>query len=164
MSELDQLLQTASEQITATDNLKLLDEIRVHYLGKKGVVTEQLKTLGKLPAAERKSAGQRINQVKQAIQALLEARGKTLQAEAIAAKLASEAIDVTLPGRRSSRGSLHPVSITLQRIQNIFANYGFSVADGPEIEDDFHNFEALNIPEHHPVSYTHLTLPTTPYV
>ena len=113
MSELDQLLQTASEQITAADNLKILDDIRVHYLGKKGVVTEQLKTLGKLPAEERKSAGQRINQVKHAIQALLEERGKTLQAEAIAAKLASEAIDVTLPGRRSSRGSLHPVSITL---------------------------------------------------
>ena len=116
MSELDQLLQTASEQITATDNLKILDDIRVHYLGKKGVVTEQLKTLGKLPAEERKSAGQRINQVKHAIQALLEERGKTLQAEAIAAKLAREAIDVTLPGRRSSRGSLHPVSITLRTV------------------------------------------------
>lgn len=157
MSELDQLLQTASEQITATDNLKILDDIRVHYLGKKGVVTEQLKTLGKLPAEERKSAGQRINQVKHAIQALLEERGKTLQAEAIAAKLAREAIDVTLPGRRSSRGSLHPVSITLQRIQSIFANYGFSVADGPEIEDDFHNFEALNIPPHHPARAMHDT-------
>ena len=157
MSELDQLLQTANEQITAADNLKILDDIRVHYLGKKGVVTEQLKTLGKLPAEERKSAGQRINQVKHAIQALLEERGKTLEAEAIAAKLASEAIDVTLPGRRSSRGSLHPVSITLQRIQSIFANYGFSVADGPEIEDDFHNFEALNIPPHHPARAMHDT-------
>ncbi len=157
MSDLDELLQTASNEIEATSDLKALEELRVHYLGKKGLVTEQLKSLGKLSAEERPAAGQRINEVKQAIQASLEQRSAFLEEVATAEKLKSEAIDVTLPGRTSSVGTLHPVTITLRRIEKLFQRHGFEVADGPEIEDDFHNFEALNIPPHHPARAMHDT-------
>ncbi len=157
MSDLDQLLQTASNEIEATSDLKALDELRVRYLGKKGLVTEQLKSLGKLSAEERPAAGQRINEVKQAIQASLEQRSAILEKAATAEKLKSEAIDVTLPGRTASVGTLHPVTITLRRIEKLFQRHGFEVADGPEIEDDFHNFEALNIPPHHPARAMHDT-------
>ena len=157
MSDLDKLLQTASSDIEAASDLKALEELRVHYLGKKGLVTEQLKSLGKLSAEERPAAGQRINEVKQAIQANLEQRSTLLEEAATAEKLKSEAIDVTLPGRTSSVGSLHPVTITLRKIEKLFQRYGFEVADGPEIEDDFHNFEALNIPAHHPARAMHDT-------
>ena len=157
MSDLDQLLQTASNEIEATSDLKALDELRVRYLGKKGLVTEQLKSLGKLSAEERPAAGQRINEVKQAIQANLEQRSAVLEKAATAEKLKSEAIDVTLPGRTASVGTLHPVTITLRRIEKLFQRHGFEVADGPEIEDDFHNFEALNIPPHHPARAMHDT-------
>ncbi|MFK8028546.1 MAG: phenylalanine--tRNA ligase subunit alpha [Gammaproteobacteria bacterium] len=157
MSDLDQLLQTASNEIEATSDLKALDELRVRYLGKKGLVTEQLKSLGKLSAEERPAAGQRINEVKQAIQANLEQRSAVLEKAATAEKLKSEAIDVTLPGRTASVGTLHPVTITLRRIEKLFQRHGFEVADGPEIEDDFHNFEALNIPQHHPARAMHDT-------
>lgn len=157
MSELDELLQTACKEIEATSDLKALEELRVHYLGKKGLVTEQLKSLGKLSAEERPAAGQRINEVKQSIQANLESRSKVLEEAATAEKLKSEAIDVTLPGRTSSVGTLHPVTITLRRIEKLFQRHGFEVADGPEIEDDFHNFEALNIPPHHPARAMHDT-------
>ncbi len=157
MSDLDELLQTACNEIEATSDLKALEELRVHYLGKKGLVTDQLKSLGKLSTEERPAAGQRINEVKQAIQASLELRSTVLEETAIAAKLKSEAIDVTLPGRTSSVGTLHPVTITLRRIEKLFQRHGFEVADGPEIEDDFHNFEALNIPPHHPARAMHDT-------
>ncbi len=157
MSDLDDLLQTASVEIEATSDLKALDELRVRYLGKKGLVTEQLKSLGKLSAEERPAAGQRINEVKQAIQAKLEARCLFLEEAATAEKLKSEAIDVSLPGRTSAVGTLHPVTITLRRIEKLFQRHGFEVADGPEIEDDFHNFEALNIPPHHPARAMHDT-------
>jgi phenylalanyl-tRNA synthetase alpha chain len=157
MSDLDKLLQTASNEIEATSGLKALEELRVHYLGKKGLVTEQLKSLGKLSAEERPAAGQRINEVKQEIQSKLEQRSTLLEQAATAEKLKSEAIDVTLPGRTSSVGSLHPVTITLRRIEKLFQRHGFEVADGPEIEDDFHNFEALNIPPHHPARAMHDT-------
>jgi len=157
MSDLDELLHTASTEIDATSDLKALEELRVHYLGKKGLVTEQLKSLGKLSAEERPAAGQRINEVKQAIQAKLELRSTTLEEAATAEKLKSEAIDVTLPGRTSAVGTLHPVTITLRRIEKLFQRHGFEVADGPEIEDDFHNFEALNIPPHHPARAMHDT-------
>jgi phenylalanyl-tRNA synthetase alpha chain len=157
MSDLDELLQTASNAIEAISDLKALEELRVHYLGKKGLVTEQLKSLGKLSAEERPAAGQRINEVKQAIQANLEQRSAFLEEVATAEKLKSEAIDVTLPGRTSSVGTLHPVTITLRRIEKLFQRHGFEVADGPEIEDDFHNFEALNIPPHHPARAMHDT-------
>tara|TARA_R110002096_G_scaffold243609_2_gene435745 strand:- start:365 stop:1366 length:1002 start_codon:yes stop_codon:yes gene_type:complete len=157
MSDLDELLKTASNEIKATSDLKALEALRVHYLGKKGLVTEQLKSLGKLSAEERPAAGQRINEVKQAIQAELEQRSTVLEDAAIAEKLKSEAIDVTLPGRTTSVGTLHPVTITLRRIEKLFERHGFEVADGPEIEDDFHNFEALNIPPHHPARAMHDT-------
>jgi len=157
MSELDDLLKTAEQDIQETSDLKLLEELRVRYLGKKGLVTEQLKSLGKLSADERPAAGQLINQVKQAIQASLEIRANYLEETAIAEKLNAETIDVSLPGRTSSVGTLHPVTITLRRIEKLFERHGFAVADGPEIEDDFHNFEALNIPPHHPARAMHDT-------
>ena len=157
MSDLDDLLKAANEEIDSLSDLKALDGLRVKYLGKKGLVTEQLKSLGKLSAEERPAAGQRINEVKQAIQGRLEEKSSVLEEAAIAEKLKAEAIDVTLPGRTSSIGSLHPVTITLRRIEKLFERYGFEVADGPEIEDDFHNFEALNIPPHHPARAMHDT-------
>lgn len=157
MSELEQLLATASQAISVCDGLKDIEALRVQYLGKKGLVTEQLKRLGQLSAAERPAAGQRINEVKQAIQAQLETKTAQLQTAAIDAKLKSETIDVTLSGRTDVVGTLHPVTITLRRIEKLFQWHGFSVVDGPEIEDDFHNFEALNIPPHHPARAMHDT-------
>jgi phenylalanyl-tRNA synthetase alpha chain len=157
MSDLDELLHTASNEIEATSDLKALEKLRVHYLGKKGLVTEQLKSLGKLSSEERPAAGQSFNEAKPAIQANLVQRSAVLEQAATAEKLKSEAIDVTLPGRTSSVGTLHPVTITLRRIEKLFQRHGFEVADGPEIEDDFHNFEALNIPPHHPARAMHDT-------
>ena len=157
MSELEDLLHQAAQEIEATTGLKDLDAIRVRYLGKKGLVTEQLKSLGKLSAEERPAAGQKINEVKQTIQSQLESKTSLLETAAVAEKLASETIDVTLPGRRRAVGTLHPVTIAMHKIQNLFQQYGFDVADGPEIEDDFHNFEALNIPPHHPARAMHDT-------
>ncbi len=157
MSELEDLLQQATAEIDAASSLKDLDEVRVRYLGKKGLVTGRLKALGKLSAEERPAAGQRINEIKQAIQSCLDERSSILENAAVAEKLESEAIDVTLPGRKRTVGTLHPVTITLHKIQQLFKQYGFSVADGPEIEDDFHNFEALNIPPHHPARAMHDT-------
>lgn len=157
MSELEDLLQQATGDIKSSVNLKDLDEVRVRYLGKKGVLTEQLKSLGKLSAEERPQAGQRINEIKQAIQALIAEKSTALEQAAVAEKLRSETIDITLPGRQRNTGSLHPVTITLKRIERLFGRYGFAVADGPEIEDDFHNFEALNIPAHHPARAMHDT-------
>ena len=157
MSELDHLLQKACAEIESAPNLKALEELRVQYLGKKGLVTEQLKSLGKLSAEERPAAGQRINEVKQAIQSNLEGKSTELEIATVSEKLKSETIDVTLPGRTDAVGSLHPVTITLRRIESLFEHHGFAVADGPEIEDDFHNFEALNIPPHHPARAMHDT-------
>ena len=157
MSELEELLQHAIAEIDASANLKDLDTVRVRYLGKKGLVTEQLKSLGRLSAEERPAAGQRINEVKQSIQFHLGDKSSSLQVAAVAEKLESESIDVTLPGRQRAVGTLHPVTISLHKIQALFQQYGFEVADGPEIEDDFHNFEALNIPPHHPARAMHDT-------
>ena len=157
MTDLENLLRTACAEIDSAKDIKSLESMRVHYLGKKGLVTEQLKSLGKLSAEERPAAGQRINEVKQKIQAKLEEKSSVLEHAAISAKLESETIDVTLPGRTELVGTLHPVTITLRRIESLFQRHGFSVADGPEIEDDFHNFEALNIPPHHPARAMHDT-------
>ncbi len=147
---LDSLLETAKTRILAATTLKDLDDCRVDYLGKKGQLTEQLKSLGQLPPEERPEAGQKINQAKQALQALIEERLAILEAANIENKLASESIDITLPGRRQSFGSLHPVTQTKNRIGALFSQMGFSVEEGPEIEDEYHNFEALNIPALHP--------------
>ena len=134
-----------------------LEEVRVRLLGKKGLLTEQLKALGKLPAAERPAAGQAINDAKAAIQSALEARRALLEEEALRTEVARGAIDVTLPGRGQEPGSLHPVTRTRLRIERIFMQAGFEVATGPEVEDDFHNFEALNIPPNHPARAMHDT-------
>ncbi|MBT3202763.1 MAG: phenylalanine--tRNA ligase subunit alpha [Gammaproteobacteria bacterium] len=157
MSELNSLLQSATAEIEAVTDLLSLDQLRVGYLGKKGEVTSLLKNLGKLPGNERREAGQEINKVKQAIQQMLEDRKIVLNEEQINAKLAAETIDVTLPGRGLEKGGLHPVTLTMTRIEKMFGKLGFDVAVGPEVEDDFHNFEALNIPAHHPARAMHDT-------
>ena len=155
--ELSQLAEQATIQIDQAANLSDLDGVRVKYLGKNGLLTAQLKQLGKLPKEERPEAGQKINQAKQALQARIESRRSELEQKAMSDRLASERIDVTLPGRGVGQGGLHPVTRTLERIERLFANAGFRVAEGPEIEDDYHNFEALNIPEHHPARAMHDT-------
>ncbi|MEZ5478125.1 MAG: phenylalanine--tRNA ligase subunit alpha [Thiolinea sp.] len=152
----------AHEQISQAASLAGLDQVRVQYLGKSGLLTGQLKQLGSLPPEQRKTAGQEINQAKQALQAAIEARRDSLQAEALNQRLRAEAADVTLPGRRMDTGGLHPITLTIQRIQDIFAQLGFAMAEGPEIEDDFHNFTALNIPEHHPARAMHDTFYLNP--
>ena len=155
--DLEKLTAEAQAKIAAADQLDKLDQIRVDYLGKKGELTALLKTLGQLPGDQRKAAGQNINQVKKDVQAAIEARKASLEAERLNAKLAAETVDVTLPGRKQSAGGLHPVTLTMERIKSLFMPLGFSVAQGPEIEDDFHNFEALNIPSHHPARAMHDT-------
>ncbi len=154
---LDPLLGQALADVNASADLAALDEVRVRVLGKKGALTEQLKGLGALPAAERPAAGQKINEAKVAVQAAIEVRRQRLEAAALDAELAKGAIDVTLPGRGQERGGLHPVTRTRLRIERIFTQAGFQVATGPEVEDDFHNFEALNIPKNHPARAMHDT-------
>ena len=154
---IEQLVSDAESVIGNAADLPTLDEIRVQYLGKKGLLTEELKQLGKLPAQTRREAGQIINRAKQDVQKQLDARRSRLQAAELEQRLAEEAIDVTLEGRGQSPGGLHPVTRTLMRIEDLFAHLGYEVAEGPEIEDDYHNFEALNIPPHHPARAMHDT-------
>lgn len=154
---LDALIAEAQQAITECPDIPALEQVRVNYLGKKGVVTAQLKSLGQLPPAERPKAGELINQAKETIQALLEQRRSELEQAQLAQQLASEKIDVTLPGRSPGTGSLHPVTRVLNRIEDLFTQLGFETAQGPEIEDDFHNFEALNIPASHPARAMHDT-------
>ncbi len=154
---IEQLVSEAESVIANAVDLQALDEIRVQYLGKKGLLTEELKQLGKLPAQTRREAGQIINRAKQDVQGQLDARRSRLQAAELERRLAEEAIDVTLAGRGQSPGGLHPVTRTLMRIERLFAHLGYEVAEGPEIEDDYHNFEALNIPPHHPARAMHDT-------
>ncbi|MCB1790202.1 MAG: phenylalanine--tRNA ligase subunit alpha [Gammaproteobacteria bacterium] len=156
-NDLDDLLSQALQALAAADGLRALDDVRVQFLGKSGLFTERLKQLGKLPADERKAAGALINGAKQTFQSALEDRKAALEAAELTSRLASERVDVTLPGRVVTEGGLHPVSRTMQRIREFFASAGFQVAEGPEIEDDFHNFEALNIPAHHPARAMHDT-------
>ena len=151
------LVEQALADLNESASLATLDEVRVRLLGKKGLLTEQLKGLGALSAAERPAAGQRINEAKTSIQAALEMHRIRLEQTAMAAELAKGTIDVTLPGRGQEPGSLHPVTRTRLRIERIFAQAGFQVASGPEVEDDFHNFEALNIPKNHPARAMHDT-------
>ena len=158
MVDLTDLAQEALAAVAACADLTALDEARVHWLGKKGVLTEQLKALGALPAAERPAAGARINQAKEQVQAAIEARRAALERADIERRLAAGRIDVTLPGRGKESGGLHPVTQVRLRIETLFRRAGFEVASGPEIEDDFHNFEALNIPPNHPARAMHDTL------
>jgi phenylalanyl-tRNA synthetase alpha chain len=157
MSDLDALLATASAEIAAAGDLAALDAVRVHYLGKKGELTARLKSLGALPPDERRAAGQVINEARDRLTALLDARHAALDAERLAASLASGRIDVTLPGRGQEPGGLHPVTVSLQRIEAIFRAAGFAVHEGPEVETDFYNFTALNIPGNHPARAMHDT-------
>jgi phenylalanyl-tRNA synthetase alpha chain len=154
---LEDILSEAGQAFAAAANLPTLDQVKARFLGKTGAITEQMKSLGALPAEERKQAGARINEVKNQVEALLKARRDALQAAELEKQLAAESLDVTLPGRGERVGGLHPVSLTLARIESLFASIGFAVADGPEIETDFFNFTALNIPENHPARAMHDT-------
>src|SRR6202789_3206226 len=155
--DLSQLVEQALADVYSSANLAALDEVRVRFLGKKGLLTELLKGLGKLSADERPAAGQRINDAKTSIQTALEMHRIRLEQAALEKDLAKGTIDVTLPGRGQEHGSLHPVTRTRLRIERIFSQAGFQVASGPEVEDDFHNFEALNIPKNHPARAMHDT-------
>lgn len=148
--------------IRQCDEERALEQLRVDYLGKKGRVTELLKGLGKLPAEQRPAAGEQINLVKRQISEAIDTRREQLLEEALNARLAAESLDVTLPGRRQSTGGMHPVSLTIERISALFESAGYSVAEGPEIEDDYHNFGALNIPAHHPARAMHDTFYVEP--
>jgi len=155
--QLDALVQEARGAIARAAVAGDVENLRVHYLGKKGVVTEQLKRLGSLSPEDRPRVGQWVNDAKQTISIDLQARKTELENSARQARLDQEAIDITLPGRGSRFGGSHPVSRTLERLEELFLRMGFQVADGPEIEDDFHNFEALNIPATHPARAMHDT-------
>ena len=157
MQSLEDIKAEAAAAIDAATDVAALEELRVSYLGKKGALTGLLKGLGQLSAEERPKAGAEINAVKQVLNEQLNARKESLQSEALSAQLAAEAIDVTLPGRRAEAGALHPITRTIQRMETFFASMGFDVVEGPEIEDDYHNFEALNIPAHHPARAMHDT-------
>ena len=150
MSHVDTLLAEGLAAIAAVQDLNELEQVKARYLGKTGQITELLKQLGKLPPEEKKAAGATINVAKQQFEAAHNARRDALNAARLEAQLAAEALDVTLPGRGAGVGGLHPVTLTLERIASLFRSMGFEVADGPEIEDDFHNFQALNIPADHP--------------
>jgi phenylalanyl-tRNA synthetase alpha chain len=162
MAELDSHLAEALQAITDSGDENSLEQLRVQYLGKKGKLTVLLKSLGQLPVEERPAAGEKINLVKRQIQAALEARKTSLVEASLDAQLSQEVIDVTLPGRRQSAGGLHPITITIDRITSIFASAGYDVVEGPEIEDEYHNFEALNIPSHHPARDMHDTFYVSP--
>ena len=157
MQALSELVQQAESEIDSASDLTALDAVRVTYLGKKGQLTARLKDLSKLSADERPAAGQEINKAKKAVQESLNARRDALQSDALAQKLIADAVDVSLPGRGLSMGGRHPVSRAAVRIEKIFRDAGFGIRTGPEIEDDFHNFTALNIPENHPARAMHDT-------
>lgn len=156
-ASLEETLATALTAVAATKDLAGLDQVRVDYLGKKGKFTEQMKMLAALQPDERRVVGQIINEAKDRFQDSLQARKELLESQELERRLSSESIDVTLPGRGQAVAGLHPVTITLRRIEKIFASIGFDVVEGPEIEDDYHNFGALNIPEHHPARAMHDT-------
>ena len=157
MENLEPLANEAKAAIAAAEDGATLEQLRVDYLGKKGQITALLKGLGKLSTEERPKAGALINVVKQELQELIGERKNSLASAAVEAQLAAETIDVTLPGRGQSTGGIHPVTRTIERIEDFFSSIGFEVVEGPEIEDDYHNFEALNIPAHHPARAMHDT-------
>ena len=154
---LDSIAQQAIDDIRQSDGASALEELRVRYLGKKGELTAQLKHIGSLDPAQRPLFGDKVNQIKKQLSEAIAAKKDELELQELAAAIAEQTIDVSLPGRGQKNGSLHPVTRTMQRIEDIFARMGFAVASGPEIEDDFHNFEALNIPDDHPARAMHDT-------
>jgi len=153
----EEILAQAIKDLAQSEDLSQLDQVRIQYLGKKGLFTQQLKDLSNLDPEQRRAAGQIINQAKDTFLEQLDAQKIILEHAHIAKRLATESIDVTLPGRGQAVGGLHPITTTLRRISKIFASVGFEVVEGPEIEDDYHNFEALNIPAHHPARAMHDT-------
>ena len=157
MNELDEIISSGEAAISAASDLSELDAVRVQYLGKQGLLTARLKQLGSLPAEQRPGVGQAINALKKSLAGAIEQRRKALEGEQLAAVLKAEKIDVTLPGRGHQSGGLHPITRTLQRVEQFFRQAGFDVVEGPEVEDDYHNFEALNIPAHHPARAMHDT-------
>lgn len=157
MENLEPLANQARSAIAAAEDSATLEQLRVDYLGKKGQLTSLLKSLSNLSPEDRPKAGALINIVKQELQALIGERKAALDADAVTAKLEHEAIDVTLPGREKNLGGVHPVTRTIERMEDFFSAIGFEVVEGPEIEDDYHNFEALNIPAHHPARAMHDT-------
>jgi len=157
MENLPQLVAEAKAAVSAAQEQSALDQVRVQYLGKKGALTQLLKGLGQVDPADRPAAGAKINEAKEEVQQFIDARKGVMDAEVLNARLAEETIDVSLPGRGQQTGGLHPVTKTLQRMEDFFTSIGYDVAEGPEIEDDYHNFEALNIPSHHPARAMHDT-------
>jgi phenylalanyl-tRNA synthetase alpha chain len=157
MENLEQIVAEACAAFAETSDADTLEQVKARYLGKSGQITELLKGLGKLPPEEKKTAGAAINRAKEQIEVALTGRREAIRRAALEARLAEEALDVTLPGRGEGKGGLHPVTRTLERIEALFRSIGFEVADGPEIETDFHNFTALNTPEDHPARSMHDT-------
>lgn len=157
MNHWENILKEALAAVDAAEDTRLLDEVRVQFVGKKGVITTALKDLGQLPPEQRKQAGQDINQAKQSLFKAIQWRKQQLMSEELNQRLMAEAIDVTQPGRQGLAGGLHPVTRTMQRIIDLFSQVGFQVVTGPEVEDDYHNFEALNFPPHHPARAMHDT-------
>ena len=157
MLDLEALVEEAQKAVADAGDAAALDQVRVGYLGKKGKLTDLLKSLGKLSPEERPKAGQEINKAKQQVQAAINERREAMQQAELNKKLQAETIDVTLAGNRMPQGGLHPVSRTIERIRSFFGELGFEVKHGPEVEDDFHNFDALNIPPHHPARADHDT-------
>ena len=164
MSDLKEITDKAQQAIKDAADSAALDLVRVSFLGKKGELTGLLKGLGKLPAEERPAAGAEINIAKQAVQEAINSKKAIFDQAAIDEQLSAEIIDVTLPGRAIDSGGLHPVTMVLQRIESFFRSVGYEVVEGPEIEDDYHNFEALNIPQHHPARAMHDTFYFNPNI
>lgn len=164
MSELADILSSARNAVAGAADAAALDDVRVKYLGKKGELTGLLKSLGKLPAEERPAAGAEINKAKDIVQQEIAARKDELEQASLGDRLKSETIDVTLPGRNADIGALHPVTQVLRRMEDFFIGVGYEVVEGPEIEDDYHNFEALNLPEHHPARAMHDTFYFNPEI
>ncbi|MFF7708803.1 phenylalanine--tRNA ligase subunit alpha [Pseudomonas sp. NPDC007930] len=157
MENLDALASQALEAVQRAEDIATLEQIRVQFLGKKGELTSVMKTLGDIPAEERPKVGALVNAAKERVTDALNARKTAFEQAELNARLAAERIDVTLPGRGQTTGGLHPITRTLERIESFFTHIGYGIAEGPEVEDDYHNFEALNIPGHHPARAMHDT-------
>ena len=157
MQDLNDLVQKAQSEVAGSADLRALDQVRVRFLGKKGELTQRLKQLGELPADQRPAAGQLINKAKTALSQAINARREELEQIRISKQLAGDRVDVTQAGRGHEPGGVHPVVRTWRRVEALFREAGFAVHEGPEVEDDFHNFEALNIPAHHPARAMHDT-------
>jgi len=157
VNNISDILEQALAAVKSAGDLTSLDQVRINYLGKKGRLTQLLKQLGKLPAESRPAAGEAINTAKSELLTAIENQRRLLERAQLESKLAGERVDITLPGRGQRQGGLHPITLTLRKIEHLFTQVGFEVIEGPEVEDDYHNFEALNIPAHHPARAMHDT-------